>query len=150
MKITVFLIISFILCLSLFSGCDESYTYLSTKPTEEQEMPDITAIIGNYENEDNSIIDGNINDIINNKTEEIVYQYGYINCVVNGTASLDTIFVTPDEIYTEELGTVVAVKMEGIWKLGFDSDERIMVVVDSIEDGTPVTINASDIIKLEN
>lgn len=134
MKRTIYLIISLLLCFSLLSGCDERYTYLSTKPTEEQIMPDITAIIGNYGNED---------DAVNKETEEPTYSYIY--CVVNGLASTDTIYVTPDEAYTSDLGTIVAVKMNGIWNLGLDADERIRVDVKSIEYITPVTINASDI-----
>lgn len=144
MKRTIILIISLILCFSFLSGCDESYTYLSTKPTEEQVMPDITDIIG----KDDNIISDNISGIIDKITEEPVYQYSYITCIVNGLASSDTIYVTPDNMYTGELGTVVAVKMNGIWNLGLDMDERIRVKVKGIEYGSPITIIASDIVSL--
>ncbi len=147
MKRTIILIIALILCFSLLSGCDESYTYLSTKPTEEQAMPDITDIIGNYGN-DNNLISDNISGIIDKITEEPVYRYSYITCVVNGLASTDTIYVTPDNMYIGDLGTVVAVKMNGIWNLGLDMDERIRIKVEGIEYGNPVTIKTSDIVRL--
>lgn len=149
MKVKLFSLLSIVLlCVFLLLGCDESYVYLSTKPTEEQAIPNLTEIING--NEGSSIVPSTEDITINKDTAEKDVIFDYLTCVITGFSSYDSVYVYCDEEYAEILGYVAIVKMDGIKSLGLGVDEYIKVRVKKIENSSPCVIYASEIITIND